>query len=309
MIQKKLKKDVLEINEGNGLFTAGYIKEYDVNGNILYSSSYHLDEDYSSRYSYDESGKIINEKIDIRRSYGWPSEKREKKYEYHELGYRILEYQIQIIDDSSTAPNFKEGGLIVADEYSAEYTRDVNELLSIEDITLNKDGTVRSRKTTKLLENETELIEYEYNDYVLIKEMFFYIVKQVKKITKEIVLEYGEETTIVYGSEKTYPIVTKKVITYQQQKEPTTDISKHLYSIKKDKTITLNHDITFDQCKYDLEGNIKQKIMCFGERVIYINDYLPPDHKLLKSIHEVMVYDDIEETHEVMSKEYFYYFE
>ncbi|WP_155600458.1 hypothetical protein [Zobellia amurskyensis] len=309
MSHKKLRKEVLEINEANDIFSGGYIKEYDENADLIYWVEHDLYGSYASKLTYDQQRRTVNEEIEIRKSYGEPSEKREKRYEYYELGYRILEYQTQIIDDSSTAPQFKSGGLITPEEMSAEYPRDVNELLSIEDITLNKDGIVHSRKITNLLDNETELIEYEYVDGNLSKEVFFDIVKKEKKISKEIILEYGYETIIVFRSKKTYPVVTKKVITYQQQKDPVIDISKHLYSINKDKTITLNHDITDDQCKFDFEGNLIQKIMCFGERIIYVNDYLPPDNKLLKSVHEVMVYEDIEEPYKVMSKRYFYYFE
>ncbi|WP_149304909.1 hypothetical protein [Pareuzebyella sediminis] len=309
MTVKKLKYISKVFNQSNGMFSTGYYREYNEQGKLVKFGNFDLDENYHSEFNFDDSGNAINEKISISRSYGFPSEKRRKKYEYHKLGYRIFEYQTEIIDDSRTTTELK-GGLVTAEELSAEYPRDVNNLLSIEDINLNNDGTIQSRKITNLTNNEIRLIEYDYKDQMPIRESMYVIEGQTSNIKNEKLMTYAEEEVIKVFDTDDYPgkiqVLILKTVSYHSQKEsPSEEISKFLYTINPDKTIDYLEDITNSEFKVDERGNIARYSEIEGT-IIYVNDYLLPDNKQLITVHEIMLYED---SHRILSKKYFEYFD
>ncbi|MRX62605.1 hypothetical protein [Maribacter luteus] len=65
MIQKRLSKEILEVNLSNGIFSGGHIKEYDENGNLIYWSEFNFGETYTSKLTYDQNNRILREEIDI----------------------------------------------------------------------------------------------------------------------------------------------------------------------------------------------------------------------------------------------------
>lgn len=261
-----IKEHCIE-KDSNGIDSIGYVKLYDNRGNLTYHSEYHTYDGVRTEYFFSENNKITKEKIFIDKSYGDADEEREKIYEYNESGYRILEYQTKIIDDSRTAPQFAKGGLIMPDEIMNKYPRDVNNLLSIEDVKTVK-GKITRRKIFNLISNDTVEIEYQYENDLLIREATFEIYKSDKTITREIIKNFN----------KNKKIISEKIIDYKGSEKL---VDEHLIyeypeienSRIPEMAIVTNQYGTRTTNYYDNKGNIFQSKNQYSDRTIYINNY------------------------------------
>ena len=75
-----------------------YIKKYNDDGRLIYFEEFQNDESTLTSYMYDNTGRIKEELVVIKRLYGTPGEELKKEYIYNDKGYSIITIQlIQLI--------------------------------------------------------------------------------------------------------------------------------------------------------------------------------------------------------------------
>lgn len=184
MVLQKIVHTNLEDN-----FLENYLEKYNNQGQLIYFK----DDSKEVFYTYTDD-KIIEKRTRKFNQYGVADEVISTTYEYHNLGYHITHKRIEIIDDSRTTN--KLGNLVTPEEYSAEYSRVVNELLRIEEVLVTNDN-ISSIKIINVVSGLNTLEEYRYKNNVLIRKDFFHLIGDQQDLIKSISYQYDDKGQII----------------------------------------------------------------------------------------------------------------
>ena len=224
----------------------GYIKEYDLNGNLIIFNEF----TQSTIYIYDSQKRIINERLDT----GFKNLWYVKEYEYNPFGYRAFHFEYKSKDENYTLKEFD-----ISKTNNAEVEK---KLLSHEDVVI-EDKNVISKKLSNYKTNDIKLTQYEYKNGLITLKIHYSIIQNQKEVIKKTEFTYDSQNRIL--EKKTTDVLNgfnSKLIEYDYSNEKVIE-----------STFDINRENILDQIEiyFDKEGNITKK--SDGTIFLYVKEF------------------------------------